>query len=70
MNPSQECPRSSMSTHPRHMRRRESCQNGRGPLRGFPRNSAHPRAGWQSGRDLVPDFPYWYWLSKGVVQVN
>ena len=56
--------------HPRIAARRGSCQNGRGPPRGFPLNPAHPRAGWQSGRDLVPDFRYWYWVSKGVALIN
>jgi hypothetical protein len=28
------------------------------------------RAGWQSGWDLVPDFRYWYWLSRRVVLIN
>jgi hypothetical protein len=46
--------------HPRYIAWRGSCQNGRGPLQGFPRTLAHPRAGWQGGWDLVPDFRYWY----------
>jgi len=56
--------------HPGYTAQRGSCQNGRGPLRGFPRNSTHPRAGWQSGWDLVPDSRYGYWVSKGVVLIN
>jgi hypothetical protein len=35
-----------------------------------PRVTAHPRAGWQGGWDLVPDFRYWYWVSTGVVLIN
>ena len=46
--------------HLRYGEWRGSCQKGRGPLRGFPRNSAHPRGGWQGGWDLVPDFRYGY----------
>jgi hypothetical protein len=56
--------------HPGYAAQRGSCQNGRGPLRGFPRTLAHPRAGWQGGWDLVPDFRYWYWLSWRDVLIN